>query len=393
MPASIRYNMKTNVLSYAEYQEKLKNIKNPEEATRFAQELLAPVLAGLQKDPAVVRSPEPDKGIPGPKPRKRRASMFAKALTVSPETSPWYDAVANDTEAMVVTLYAKGMTTRDIVSYLKSVHGIDMSQPSVSAITDKVFPMVKEWQSRPLSSCYPVLFLDGLHFKVREAGKIASKVAYIALGVNQYGQKEVLGIWISQSEGSKFWAQVLNDIRNRGVQDVLITCVDGLKGFPEAIKAIFPQTEVQLCITHQIRHTIKFVPHKDKERFCADLKLVYGAPSEEAGMQALKEIEERWPQYRSYLKSWEVRWHDLTPFFNYSEPIRRMIYTTNAIENLNRQFRKVTKTTTVFPHDDALLKLLWLAQADISQAWTMTVRNWGEIMAQLTVMFPDRVEF
>lgn len=377
-----------NVLSHAEYQERINSITTPEEAAAFAQEMLAPMLANLkQKDevadeePSVLRK------------KYKRTSVFARAEQIDPESTPWFDVVGGETETMVVSLYAKGLTTRDIVNYLKSVHGIDMSQPSVSAITDKVFPLVKEWQSRPLSSVYPVVYLDGLHFKVREAGKIASKVAYIVLGVNQYGQKEVLGIWISQSEGAKFWAQVLNDMKNRGVDDVLIACVDGLKGFPEAIKAIFPQAEVQLCITHQIRHTIKFVPHKDKERFCADLKTVYGAVSEEAGMQALKEMEERWPKYRSYLKSWENRWADLSPFFAYSEPVRRMIYTTNAIESLNHQFRKVTKTTNIFPHDDALIKLLWLAQADISQRWTLPVRNWGEIMAQMTVMFPDRVEF
>lgn len=369
----------------------MKSIKTPKEAVAFAQELLAPMLAGIAEKESEPEVPTSEtKSLKKP---YKRTSIFATAEKIKPELSPWYDVVGNDTEAMVVSLYAKGLTTRDIVNYLKSVHDIDMSQPSISAITDKVFPLVKEWQSRPLSSVYPVVYLDGLHFKVREAGKISSKVAYIVLGVNQYGQKEVLGIWISQSEGAKFWAQVLNDMKNRGVEDILIACVDGLKGFPEAITAIFPDTEVQVCITHQIRHTIKFVPHKDKERFCADLKMVYTAPTDEAGMQALQEMMERWPQYRSYLKSWENRWADLSPFFNYSEPIRRMIYTTNAIENLNRQFRKVTKTTTVFPHDDALLKLLWLAQADISQSWTLPVRNWGEIMAQVSVMFPDRVEF
>lgn len=380
--------MKT--LSHAEYQDRIKSITTPEEAAAFAQELLAPMLVGIGE-----KKPVTEVALPEPKPKKtyRRKSAFSAAEKIDPQLSPWYDVVGGETEAMVVCLYAKGLTTRDIVNYLKSVHDIDMSQPSISAITDKVFPLVKEWQSRPLSSCYPVVYLDGLHFKVREAGKITSKVAYIVLGVNQYGQKEVLGIWIGQSEGAKFWAQVLNDMKNRGVEDILIACVDGLKGFPEAITAIFPNTEVQVCITHQIRHTIKFVPHKDKERFCADLKMVYTAPTDEAGMVALQEMMERWPQYRSYLKSWENRWADLSPFFAYSEPIRRMIYTTNAIENLNRQFRKVTKTTTVFPHDDALLKLLWLAQADISQSWTLPVRNWGEIMAQISVMFPDRVEF
>lgn len=237
------------------------------------------------------------------------------------------------------------------------------------------------------------MYLDGLHFKVREAGKISTKIAYIALGVNQYGIKEVLGIWTSESESAKFWMGVLNDLKNRGVEDILITCVDGLKGFPEAIKAIYPQTAVQICITHQVRHTIKFVPHKDREKFADDLKTIYGAPSEEAGRQALSDVIERWPQYSVYLKSWETRWSDLASFFEYPQPIRKMVYTTNAIENLNRQFRKVTKTTIVFPHDDSLVKLLWLAQADISQTWTMALKNWGEVIAQMSILFPDRVEF
>lgn len=294
---------------------------------------------------------------------------------------------------MVVSLYAKGMTTRDIVRYMKMHHGMELSQPGISAITDKVFPLIKEWQARMLSSCYPILYLDGLRFKVRESGKIAPKVAYIALGINQYGQKEVLGIWIGDSEGAKFWMSVLTDLKNRGVEDIFIACVDGLKGFPEAIKAVFPDTDVQVCIAHQIRHTVMFIPFKDREAFCQDLKEVYTAPTEEAGRQALADMMERWPRYQTYLKSWEIRWPDLAPFYGYPEPIRRMIYTTNAIENLNRQFRKATKTTSVFPHEDALLKLLWLAQADVSQSWTFTARNWGEAMAQLSILFPDRVQF
>ena len=186
---------------------------------------------------------------------------------------------------------------------------------------------------------------------------------------------------------------VLNDIKNRGVEDILIACVDGLKGFPEAINAIFPKTDVQVCVVHQIRHTVMFVAHKDRKKFCEDLKSVYTAPSEDAGMEALKVMEDQWPQYRPYLKNWEQRWSDLVPFFEYPNPVRKMVYTTNTIENLNRQFRKVTKTTQVFPHDDALIKLLWLAQADITQKWTMVIHNWGEAMAQLNILFPDRVQF
>jgi transposase-like protein len=270
---------------------------------------------------------------------------------------------------------------------------MELSQPGVSTITDKVFPLVKEWQARPLSSCYPIMYLDGLHFKVRDGGKIASKVAYIALGINQYGIKEVVGIWISETESAKFWLGALNDMKTRGVDDIFIVCVDGLKGFPEAIKAMYPQAEVQVCIVHMIRHTVMFIPHKDREAFCEDLKKIYTSSSDEAGYEALKEVEERWPQYKAYLKNWENNWNDLKPFFSYPQAIRKVVYTTNAIENLNRQFRKVTKTTTVFPHDEALTKLLWLAQADMELDKSMTIRNWNEIMAQLSIVFPDRIHF
>ena len=381
------------VLSYAEYQNRMRHVTTPEEAVAFAQELLAPVMASLTR-PALVQAQDTSS-------RNRTAASGAAVLKrvispksgIMPNPDPWYDVVGTDTDAMVISLYAKGMTTRDIANYMRTAHGLELSQPGVSTITDKVFPLIKEWQSRSLASCYPIMYLDGLHFKVRESGKIAPKVAYIALGVNQHGQKEVLGIWISESEGAKFWMGVLNDLKNRGIDDIFIACVDGLKGFPEAIKAIFPRADVQVCIAHQIRNTIKFLPHKDRKAFCEDLKTVYTAPSEQAGRDALKVVEDRWPQYRSYLMSWEKRWEDLMPFFSYPEPIRRMMYTTNTIENLNRQFRKVTKTTTIFPHDDSLVKLLWLAQADLANTWKFVVRNWGEAMAQFSILFPDRVQF
>jgi transposase-like protein len=374
-------------LTHADYQERVKSIRTPEDATAFAQELFAASLAGAP-EPAIEEEPEAR-----PKRMGRRLTAADLVSRQNPGISPWYEVTSNDKEAMVISLYAKGLTTRDIATYMKAHHGMELSQPGVSTITDKVFPLVKEWQSRPLSSCYPVMYLDGLHFKVRDGGKIASKVAYIALGVNQYGMKEVVGIWISESESAKFWMGVLNDMKNRGVDDILVVCVDGLKGFPEAIKAIYPQAEVQVCIVHMIRHTVMFIPHKDREAFCEDLKRIYTAPSEEAGREALKEVGDKWPQYRAYLKNWENRWEDLMPFFSYPYAIRKMIYTTNAIENLNRQFRKVTKTTTVFPHDEALSKLLWLAQADITAGKTLTIRNWSEIMAQLSIVFPDRVQF
>jgi putative transposase len=372
------------VLNHAEYQERVKNIRTPEEAAAFAQELLAPMLAGMRR--------EPEEAVEETEERPVGAALRKKNRDIVP--SPWMDVVANDNEAMVVDLYSKGMTTRDISNYMKARHGVEIAQPSVSAITDKVYPLVKEWQARSLASSYPIVYFDGLHFKVRESGKIVPKVAYIAMGVSQYGQKEVLGIWVNDGgESAKFWMGVLNDIQNRGVEDIFIACVDGLKGFPEAIKAIFPLADVQVCIAHQIRHTTMFLPHKDRKRFCEDLKAVYTAPSEEAGMDALKNVMELWPQYKAYLKSWENRWPEIAPFFGYPQPIRRMIYTTNAIENLNRQFRKVTKTTGVFPHDESLIKLLWLAQTDIAQKWTFVIRGWGEAMAQLSILFPDRITF
>jgi len=378
--------MNNKTLSYAEYQERVKNIKSPEDAVAFAQEILSPILAGAPNSEA---APEAEKEGRPVRPEFRKRGIESRQEI----QNPWYDVVGSDNEAMVVDLYAKGMTTRDIATYMKAHNKIELSQPGISAITDKVYPLIKEWQARPLASCYPIVYLDGLHFKVRESGKISPKVAYIVMGVSQYGQKEVLGIWTSETEGAKFWISVLSDIKNRGVEDIFIACVDGLKGFPEAIKAVFPKAEVQVCIAHQIRHTVMFLPHKDRKLFCDDLKTVYTAHNEEAGREALKEVMDRWPQYRSYLKSWENRWADLAPFFGYPEPIRRMIYTTNAIENLNRQFRKVTKTTTIFPHDEALVKLLWLAQTDIASRWSFALRGWGEAMAQLSILFPERVQF
>lgn len=379
---------KISTLPYG-YQKKIRGINSPEEVMAMAKEL-----SGFREKSEFVHEEE-NKDVFGEN-SKQTSLVVTTSEPPMPEEannrSPWYDIV-NDTEAMVIDLYSKGLTTRDISNFLKRVNKMEISQPAISAITDKVFPLIKEWQSRPLSSCYPIIYLDGMHFKVRDSGKISSKVAYIALGVNLYGHKEIIGIWISETEGAKFWMHVLNELKNRGVDDILIACVDGLKGFPDAIKAIFPRTEVQVCVVHQIRHTLMFIAHKDKKKFADYLKTVYMASTEDAALQALKEMEKQWPQYGSYLKSWENRWTDLSPFFAYPEAIKRIIYTTNTIENLNRQFRKVTKTTQVFPHDESLLKLLWLAQADISEKWRVATHNWGEIMAQLTLLFPDRIQF
>ena len=303
-----------------------------------------------------------------------------------------YETVESDVEERVISMYAKGMTTGDIKAHMYEIYGIETSKDMISGITDKVLPLVKEWQSRPLEALYPIVYLDAVHFKVRDNGRIVSKAAYIMLGITCEGEKEILGIWVGENEGSRFWMGLLNEIKNRGVNDILIACIDGLKGFPEAIKATFKDTEIQECIIHQIRNTTKYVSHKNKKSFCADLRKIYQAPDEETALAALEDMMEKWVQYAVYLQSWKNKWVNLSTFFVYAPEIRKIIYTTNAIEGLNRQFRKVTKTTTIFPHDESLMKLLWLAQNDITKKWTYPIRDWGVMAAQFKIMFPERMQ-
>lgn len=312
--------------------------------------------------------------------------------TFEPTAVRKYETIDNDVEERIVSMYAKGMTTRDIERHMQDMYGVSVSAGMVSTITDKILPLVHEWQNRPLSPQYLLVYLDGIHFKIRDTGRIVNKCAYSVLGLTTEGKRELLGLWIGESEGAKFWLSVLTEIKNRGVEDMVIAAVDGLSGFGEAIRTVFPETEVQQCIVHQIRNTVKYVPHKHKEKFCRDLRSIYTAPSEEAGLTALDAVKHQWPDYAVYLKSWEEKWCELSPMFRYPSAIRRIMYTTNPIENLHRQLRKVTKTTTIFPHDEALLKLLWLAQHDITRRWTLPVREWGTVIAQFAIMFPDRVK-
>jgi len=305
---------------------------------------------------------------------------------------PKYSGNINDLDERVISMYAKGMSTRDINEHISEIYGVDISASMVSAITEKIRPMIEEWQKRPLSELYTVLYMDGIHFKVREQGKIVTKCSYVLLGINGEGIKEILGIWIGEAESSKFWMGVLNEIRSRGVKDILISCIDGLKGFPEAIHNIFPETKIQKCIIHQIRNTTKFIPHKEKKLFCKDLKTIYTALNEEEALTALEDVKTKWKDYAIYLKSWENNWTELSTFFEYPEEIRKIIYTTNTIESLNRQLRKVTKTTSVFPSDESLKKRLYLAQRDISKKWQGTVRNWGKIFGQFLAYFPEEME-
>lgn len=293
-------------------------------------------------------------------------------------------------EPQIISMYAKGMTVRDISEHLQALYGIELSAASISNITDRITGEAKEWYSRTLDSFYPVVFLDAVHFKVREEGRIVTKAAYVALGINGEGYKDVLGIWVGENEGAKFWMKVCNELKNRGVEDILIVCIDGLKGFPDAIHTVFPQTRIQLCIIHQIRNTIKYISCKDQKAFLSDLKKVYGAESEEIALGNLETMQETWKKYAAVLDGWLDKWDSLSTYFCYGYKIRRLIYTTNTIEGFNRQLRKVTKNKAVFPNDDALKKTLYLCTADIVKKWSVPYRDWGETYGQFVIEFGDR---
>ena len=397
-------------LTYDEYNEKLKNMKTIKDVNSFVKDLVSPVLQQMLEAEMTEhlgydkyeRPPEKDADANarnGHTVKTIKSSFGQGELkvprdrngTFEPVAVKKYETVTSDIEEKITSMYAKGMTTRDIHAHMADVYGVDVSAGMVSTITDKVLPLVREWQDRPLAAVYPIVYLDGIHFKVHESGKIVNKCGYSVLGINTDGIKELLGIWIGGSEGAKFWLQVLTDIRNRGVVDIVICCVDGLKGFPEAIAAVFPDAAVQQCIVHQVRSTVKYIAHKHQDKFCADLRTIYAAPTEEAGFSALQVVKEKWPDYALALKAWEEKWPLLCTFFDYTPAIRKLIYTTNAVESLHHQFRKVTKTTTIFPHDEALTKLLWLAQNEIARKWTMPSLGWKEIITQFAIRFPERI--
>lgn len=296
-------------------------------------------------------------------------------------------------EDQIISMYGRGMTTREIQGHIEEIYGAEISPTHVSHITDRVIDLVTEWQSRPLSKIYPIVFFDAIHYKVRENNKIVTKAAYTCLAINMEGKKDVLGLWVGESEGASYWLNVLNEIRNRGVEDIFITCVDGLKGFPDAIKSVFPSAEVQLCIVHQIRNSLRYVSWKDYKALLADLKLIYQATTGEKAELELEHFSKKWgSKYPLVIKSWKNNWGNLTPYFRYPPEIRKIIYTTNAVEQLHRQFRKVTKNRSVFPNDESLLKLLFLSVRNISKKWTMSVQNWNFALTQFSIMFEERFE-
>jgi len=299
----------------------------------------------------------------------------------------------DDLENRVLAMYAKGMSTRDIEDHLRDIYGIEASASLVSRITDKIMPAVMEWQSRPLEAVYPIVFFDGIMFKVRKDARVINKCLYTVLGINMEGKKEILGIWLSENESASFWTSVLNDLKNRGVQDILIACRDNLSGFSSAIETVFPHAEQQLCVIHQIRNSTKYVSYKDIKAVMADLKLVYGAPTLEDAEYRLEEFREKWNnKYPQILKSWDANWAELSTYFKYPQEVRTLIYTTNAVEGFHRMLRKFTKTKTIYPTDDAVRKSVYLAIQEISKKWTMQIKDWGCIMGQLIMFFGDRLQ-
>jgi putative transposase len=293
----------------------------------------------------------------------------------------------------IISMYARGMTTRDIQGHLKDIYGVDVSPDLVSNVTDEVLLDVKEWQNRLLDKTYPVVYFDALVVNGRTEGKAVKKSVYIALGLDMQGKKEVLGLWIGETEGAKFWMGIVTELKNRGLEDILIACIDGLKGLPEAINAVYPQTHIQLCIVHMIRNSTKFVSYKERKVLCADLKQIYSAASEKQGLDALADFSIKWDgKYPMISKSWKNNWANLSEFYAYPPDIRKIIYTTNAIESLNFSLRKVTKNRSAFPNDDAIFKIMFLALTNASKKWTMPIRDWGAALNQFAVYFGDRVQ-
>ncbi len=320
-------------------------------------------------------------------PRDRNAT-FEPELVKKRQTT-----LGKSLDDKIIALYGLGMSYTDITKHMEEMYGLELSPATLSTITDNILPVIREWQARPLEEIYPFVWMDAIHYKVREEGKIVPKAVYTILGLNVNGIKDVMGIYVSESEGANFWLQVLTDLSNRGVKDILIASIDGLKGFSEAIKTIFPSTEVQLCIVHQVRNSLRYVASKDQKVFMRDLKQVYRAVTKQLAEQKLNDLEVAWgKKYPLVLKSWRVNWEELSAFFKYPEEIRRIIYTTNVIEGFHRQLRKVTKTKGAFSNETSLLKLIYLAIQNVSKKWTMPPKNWSQTISQLSVFFEGRLK-
>lgn len=320
-------------------------------------------------------------------PRDRNGS-FEPQIVKKSQTN-----LSDEIEKKMLSLFSLGSSYAQITQHIEDIYGVHFSKPAITAVTDRLIPMLEEWRVRPLEAIYPFIYLDAIHYKVREDSHYVSKAFYTVLGVNLDGKKEILGLYLGESEGAKFWLQVMTDLQNRGVQDILIASIDGLKGFPEAINAIFPNTEVQLCIVHQIRNSVKYVASKDQKVFVGELKSIYQAFTKKEAETALDKMEEKWgKKYPIVFESWRNKWDNLSNYFKYPEPIRRIIYTTNIIESVHRQFRTLTKTKGAFPNDNSLLKLLFAGIRNAEKKWTMPIHNWSLTISQLNIFFKERLK-
>lgn len=298
----------------------------------------------------------------------------------------------SDIDQKIISMYAKGMTTRQISETIEDIYGFETSEGFISDVTDKILPQIEDWQNRPLDEVYPILYIDAIHYSVRDEGVIKKLAAYVILGITVDGRKDVLTINVGTNESSKYWLSVLNELKNRGVQDIMIICADGLTGIKEAISTAFPKTEYQRCIVHQVRNTLKYVPDKDRKQFAADLKTIYHSPTEEKAREALDKVNEKWtPKYPNAMKRWYDNWDAVSPIFKFSTAVRKVIYTTNAIESLNSTYRKLNRQRSVFPSDTALLKALYLATFEATKKWTQTIRNWGAVYGELCIMYEGRL--
>ena len=319
-------------------------------------------------------------------PRDRKAEF-------EPQIIKKYETVCNELDKKIISLYAKGMSTRDIQAEVEDLYGITLSPSMISKITDKVIATATEWQNRMLDEIYPIVYLDAMYFKVRSNGKIVNKAVYICLGYTLEGYKDILGIWVDEAEGAKFWLSICNDLKNRGVKKILIACIDGLKGLLQAIKTVFPIVDIQTCIVHQIRNSIKYIASKDKKAFMKDLKEVYKATTEELALAQLDNLKEKWgSNYGMVIDSWYNNWNNLDTFFKFSPQIRKLIYTTNVLEGFNRQVRKFTKVRTIFPTDESLNKCVYLATMEIMEKWTQPIHNWGTTLAELSLYFEEQLK-
>ena len=386
------------------------NVQSMDDIQELFKETIAEFVEGsleseldneLGYEPYDVKNKETDNSRNGHSKKTLRTSMGKVNIDVPRDRNGDFEpkilpknqtSISQDMENKIISMYAKGMSTSDIEDHIRDIYGLEISDTTVSRITDKVLPTAKEWQQRPLESVYAVVFLDAIHYHVRSEGQIIKKAVYIAIGVNMDGRKDVLGMWVGENESAKFWASVLNSLRNRGVEDILIACTDNLTGFSQAIEAVFPKTDIQNCIIHQLRNSSKYVSYKDIKALMADLKKVYAAVDEEAALDALDAFAAAWDsKYPKISKSWYENWPNLSTYFKFPQELRKLIYTTNTIEGFNRQLKKVTKAKSVFPTDDSLFKMLYLAMKDITKKWTGRRQDWSRIYAQLAIYYGDRI--